>query len=58
MTYDVVDIEMGSQIEFLYPGWAIFEATATLSDGSTVSGTVQGDGLMAYAIETFEADEE
>ena len=52
-----MDIEMTDQIEFLYPGWAVFGAIATLADGSTVSGTVQGDGLMAYAIETFEPDE-
>lgn len=55
--FDIVDVTMLDYVETLYPGWAVYTCEATLADGSVVTGTIQGDGLNAYTIETFEADE-
>ena len=55
--YDIIDVEFDRPIETLYPGWDVWSCTVTLSDGSTIEGTIQGDGLTSWDIESFEEDE-
>ena len=58
MSHDIVDVAFIAPIDTLYPGWCVWEVDATLEDGSIVHGIIQGDGIMGWANETFEPDEE
>mgnify|MGYP001605978869 CR=1 FL=1 len=57
MNHDIVDITFLDFVEGLYPGWAIYSCEARLADETIVTGTIQGDGVGSYALETFEPDE-
>lgn len=56
-SFDIIDVVFDDLVESLYPGWGIYTCEATLADGETIRGTIQGDGLGAFTLDSFEADE-
>ncbi len=59
MSYPIIDVEFIDLIEPLTPGWDVWSCEAVLDDGSTITGTIIGDGISAFDAESFvEEDEE
>ncbi len=58
MNFDIIDVQFFDVVEYLYPGWNIMSCEVTLSDGETILGTIQGDGISSYSIDSFEPDDE
>jgi hypothetical protein len=56
--YPIIDVDFISVVDDLQVGWAVWSCIATLDDGSTIEGTIQGDGLSHWDIESFEPDED
>ncbi len=53
-SYPIVDVTFIALIEKLDEGWGIWECEALLEDGTTVTGSIQGDGVLSAAHETFQ----
>ncbi len=58
MTHDIIDVEFITVIEDLEVGMAVWEVDAVLYDGSTIHGTIIGDGISSFDVESFTPDEE
>lgn len=55
--YAIIDCEFHELLDPIDgPGWGIWACTVTLEDGSTIAGSIQGDGDSSWANETFESD--
>ncbi len=56
--YAIIDVEFLDLIESLHPGWDVWTCIATLEDGDTVEGQIQGDGISSFDAESFEPEGE
>ncbi len=55
-SFDIVDVTLLDMVEVLYPGWNVMTCEALLSDGESITGTIHTDGLFAWDLESFVAD--
>jgi hypothetical protein len=56
-TYPIIDVDWVSMVEPLTPGWDVWEVDAVLDTGDTIHGTIIGDGVNSFDIESFTPDE-